>query len=334
MSNLIRNALGVAALILLAAPTQSAEPKLPRDGWVSWQVPATESTPDWCCWSSWENRDPRTEVCKLGERQGYGGRDGQKTDQVKIYARTKGSKLDYLQVLSATCPVQSKTPVQALEDVTPDDSVRWLVAQAKQGDGAVRWERSLAGDALTALAMHRGKLAYDEVADFARRDSRFETRKSAVFWMALVRGNEGADLASELMFADKAYEMRKHAAFALAQSKTPRVTPDLIKLGNTDKVAEVRAEAWFWLGQTAAPESEKALEAAARNDADDGVREKAIFALSQLPEDRATRALIAAAEDSSLSREQRRRAVFWLTQSQSDAALKYLDQVLAKNVAR
>ena len=39
--------------------------------------------------------------------------------------------------------------------------------------------------------------------------------------------------------------------------------------------------------------------------------------------------MIAAAEDKSLSREQRKRAVFWLSQSKSNAALAYLDKVLA-----
>jgi hypothetical protein len=34
------------------------------------------------------------------------------------------------------------------------------------------------------------------------------------------------------------------------------------------------------------------------------------------------------AEDRSLSREQRKRAVFWLTQSESEAAQAYLERVL------
>ncbi|HEV8331956.1 MAG TPA: HEAT repeat domain-containing protein, partial [Steroidobacteraceae bacterium] len=116
--------------------------------------------------------------------------------------------------------------------------------------------------------------------------------------------------------------------FALGQSKSPRVAADLIKLGNTDQTGNVRAQAWFWLAQTGAPEAEKAIIAALKKDSDDDVRERAIFALSQLPDERSTRALIAAAEDQSLSREQRKRAVFWLAQSESDSALAYLERVL------
>ena len=70
-----------------------------------------------------------------------------------------------------------------------------------------------------------------------------------------------------------------------------------------------------------------------RRISDDHVREQAIFALSQLPDERATRALIAAAEDRSLSSEQRKRAVFWLAQSESEGAQTYLEKVLAGNVS-
>ena len=102
--------------------------------------------------------------------------------------------------------------------------------------------------------------------------------------------------------------------------RAPRAARDLIRLGNTDKDGEVRSQAWFWLAQSDATEAEQAIATALRKDADDHVREQAVFALSQLPEGRATRALIATAEDRSLSREQRKRAVFWLSHSESASA--------------
>ena len=110
--------------------------------------------------------------------------------------------------------------------------------------------------------------------------------------------------------------------------KSPRAAADLIRLGNTDKAGEVRAQAWFWLAQTGAPERRTRSSRRSGRMRDEDVREQAIFALSQLPDERATRALIATAEDRSLSREQRKRAVFWLAQSESDSAQAYLEQVL------
>ena len=333
MKHVIRTTGAVALILGLAcpAPAPAAEPKLPRGGWVSWQVPAVAGAPNWCCFSSWDHGEPSAMSCRLDAGlHGYGVHDGDATtDTVTIYARTAGGKLDRLQALSASCPVETKTPVQKLGDVTPEDSVRWLEARARREGTDGSGKRSLGENALAALALHRGDLAREGMAGFTR-DPRVETRKKAVFWLSMVRGEEGAGMTSSVMFADSSTDVREHAAFALSQSESPRVAADLIRLGNTDKAAEVRGKAWFWLAQNGAAEAESAIGAALRKDPSEEVREEAIIALSQLPDERAARALIAAAEDPSLSREQRKRAVFWLSQSDSDTALAYLDKVLAR----
>jgi hypothetical protein len=279
------------ASLALEPKVFAAELTLPRDGWVSWQVAAVDGAPEWCCWSNSHNfrNAPRT-ACKLdGKQDSWGNRDDETTDQVRIYARTSGGKLDRLRVLSVTCPAQAATPIRDLGTVSENDSARWLVGLAKQKNE----------DVLTALAINRGDVARDALSDIARNDTRGETRQKAVFWLAQVRGQEGADITSSVMFNDKDPEVREHAAFALSQSETPRVEADLTRLLNTDK--------------------------------DDEVREGAVFALSQLPDERATRALIATAENRSLARELRKKAVFWLSQSESDAAQKYLERVLTAN---
>jgi hypothetical protein len=323
---------GAVAIVLthaLASPAQAAEPTLPGDGWVSWQVPAFDGAPAWCCFDSRSGRGGALSSCRLDAgSNGYGVRNETTTDSVTVYARATGGKLDRLQVLATSCPVETKTPVDALEGVATDDSARWLIGRIKQGTTDAATHRPVGESALAALAMHRGDLARDALAGFAH-DERFETRKSAVFWLAMLRGEEGAGVTSSVMFSDPSAELREHAAFALSQSKSSRVTPDLIRLGNTDKSADVRSKAWFWLAQTEAAGAEAAISTAVRKDPDDDVREQAVFALSQLPDDRATRALAAIAEDRSLSREQRKRAVFWLSHSESDSAQAYLEKVLA-----
>ena len=284
------------ASLALEPKVFAAELTLPRDGWVSWQVAAVDGAPDWCCWKSSNNfrdknfREAPHTACRLdGKQDSWGNRDNETTDQVRIYARTAGGKLDRLRVLSVTCPAEAATPIRDLGTVTENDSARWLVGLAKQKNE----------DVLTALAINRGDVARDALSDIARNDTRGETRQQAVFWLAQVRGQEGADITSSVMFNDKDPDVREHAAFALSQSETPRAEADLTRLLNTDK--------------------------------DDEVREGAVFALSQLPDERATRALIATAENRSLARELRKKAVFWLSQSESDAAQKYLEQVLTAN---
>ena len=322
-------ALGLAGLVLSQA--NAAEPKLAATGWTSWQVPAVDNAPAWCCFANGDDSDASRAACRLDDRHdGWNIRNRDATtDAVKVYAKTNGGRIERLQVLSASCPVETSTPIQQLDGVTADESARWLEAQVTWAADDAITNQPLGQNALAALAMHSSDVASHALKTFARSEH-LEMRKWSVFWLAQLRGAEGADITSSVMFNDKDSRVREHAAFALSQSHSPRVAPDLIRLGNTDKLGEVRAKAWFWLAHTGAPESEQAIGAALRKDSDHRVREQAIFALSRLPGERGTRALIDVAEDQSLSREERKKAIFWLAQSRSDSAEAYLEKVLAK----
>lgn len=317
--------------VALGSQAFAADLKLPAEGWASWEVAAVDAAPAWCCWSNGRDyRNAPRSACRLdSQSNSFGNRDDETTDAVRIYARVAGGNVDRLRVLAASCPVEAATPIRDLGTVADDDSARWLIDLEKRNDGGTMKRHGIDDDILSALAINRGNVARDALAGMARSDARAESRKQAMFWLALVRGREGADIVSSIMFNDKDPEVREHGAFAITQSKSPRVVSDLIRLGNTDKAREVRAQAWFWLAQSAAPEAESAIVAALRKDTDEEVRERAIFALSQLPDDRATKALIAAAEDRSLPRDMRKKAVFWLSQSDTDSARAYLERVLS-----
>jgi hypothetical protein len=312
---------------------KAAEIKLPADGWASWEVAAVDGAPDMCCWNGMQQGAAKRSACKLDNQRGnLGNVDNATTDAVRVYVRVAGGNIDRLRALSASCPVEAATPIRDLGSQDADVSARWLIANARRAD--VTKHESSRENALEVLGLHRGEVAYGELASVARGGKNQDERKTAMFWLAKGRGLAGATLITDLMFNDKDADVREHGAFAITVSQSPRIAQDLTRLGNTDKHGEVRAQAWFWLAQTGASESESAIGAALRNDTDDRVREQAIFALSQLPDDRGTRALIAAAEDQSLTREQRKRAVFWLAQSEKAAAQAYLEKVLAGNVKR
>ena len=121
----------IAALCLavVATPAFAAELTLPKDGWTSWQVEAVEGAPEWCCWSGRGDSDASRASCKLDQDSGnFGSRDKQTTDSVRVYARLAGGKVERLRVLSATCPVEARTPIHELGDVAVDDSAHWLTA--------------------------------------------------------------------------------------------------------------------------------------------------------------------------------------------------------------
>jgi HEAT repeat protein len=328
---LIRAAMLCLVPFAFSMHASAAELTLPRDGWASWQVPAVDDAPDWCCFSHWKDRNATHQPCRLERKDGnFGGRDGETTDSIRVYARIAGGKIDRLRALSATCPVQADTAIQDLGAVSVDDSARWLAALVKGREADTGARHRVADEALAALAIHRGDIAHDALVDIARRGARDDNREQAVFWLAHLRGREGAKIATSIMFDDPDADIREHAAFAVSQSISPTADKDLIRLANTDPEAQVRSHAWFSLSQTESSATEGAIDAALRKETDRGVREQAIFALSQLPDERATRALIKVAEDKSLAREERKRAVFWLSQSESSAAQAYLQEVLAK----
>jgi hypothetical protein len=321
------------ASFAFSSPGAAAGIEIPAEGWASWEVAAVDGAPDMCCWNGMKPGTAARSACRLDDQRGnLGGRDNLTTDAVRVYVRVASGKVDRVRTLSATCPVEAATPVRDLGSHDADDSARWLIANVRRA-GTTTHESSR-GNALEALGMHRGEVAHGELATVARTGERLDERRTAMFWLAKARGVAGATLVTELMFGDKEPDIREHGAFAITVSQSSRIAPDLIRLGNTDKHGEVRAKAWFWLAQTGAAEAESAIGAALRKDSDDRVREQAIFALSQLPDDRGTGALIAAAEDQSLTREQRKRAVFWLAQSEAPGAQTYLEKVLAGNVSR
>jgi hypothetical protein len=85
---------------------------------------------------------------------------------------------------------------------------------------------------------------------------------------------------------------------------------------------EVRELAWFWFGQLGRPGAEDDL-IAALSTASDGDAEHLVFALSQLPPDRAVAALVRVVEGT-LPIGIRKRALFWLAQSDHPEALNHL----------
>ena len=300
-----------SAALALASQARAAELPTPKDGWAAWQIETVEDAPAWCCFE-WNDRDTKPDTCHLdSENHNFASRDHATTDAARVYAHFKDGKLDRLRTLDAACPVETSTPIQKL-DVSSDDSARWFIGLASRTD--------LANDVLAGLAVHRGDLAFDALNKAARGDTRTDIRKHAIFWLAQTRGIPGAQVATDLMFHDQDSDIRRHAIFAVSQSKSPTKAADIIRLGDSDAESQVRAQAWFWLAHTGAPNAEQAISAALKKDASEHVREQAIFALSQLPDGRGTHALIGVAEDRSLSREERKRAVFWLAQSKSAEA--------------
>jgi hypothetical protein len=123
----------------------------------------------------------------------------------------------------------------------------------------------------------------------------------------------------------------RHAIFAATLADSVTIWPDLLAIARDRAVrAATRKQAVFWLGQAAEEAATASLDSlAAGNDEDLEVREAAVFALSQRPRDEGVPALIRIARDHRDPR-LRRRAMFWLAQSDDPRAVELFEEILTR----
>lgn len=142
--------------------------------------------------------------------------------------------------------------------------------------------------------------------------------KDAVKGLLSLARNSGGHSGGDLIFP-----------VTLADSVT--VWPDLLALArDRDAVREGRKQAVFWLSQLAGDKAAEGLGTLAEDDGEDReVREQAVFALSQLPKDEGIPILLRVAK-TNRSGDVRRKALFWLGQSDDPRAVALFEEILAK----
>lgn len=123
----------------------------------------------------------------------------------------------------------------------------------------------------------------------------------------------------------------REAIFPAALADSVTIWRDLLTIARNRTVRnDTRKQAVFWLGQAAEEAATGGLDSLA--DGDDEaleVREAAVFALSQRPRDEGIPALIRIASSHRDAR-LRRRAMFWLAQSDDPRALALFEEILTK----
>lgn len=142
-------------------------------------------------------------------------------------------------------------------------------------------------------------------------------REAAAYLLALAEKDSGRAAERAILPA------------TLADSAT--IWPDLLRIArNTRMSRKVRRSAVFWLGQAAGDAATRGLtDLVDDRSADREVRESAVFALSQRPRDEGIPALIRIAKqngDGGI----RRKAIFWLGQSDDPRALTLFEELLTK----
>ncbi len=119
------------------------------------------------------------------------------------------------------------------------------------------------------------------------------------------------------------------AIFPATLADSAVIWPTLLAIARNEQLArQTRRDAVFWLGQIAGDAATANLSQLVANDTiDRGVRESAVFALSQRPRDEGVPALIQVAQTNK-DPDIRRKALFWLGQSNDPRALQLFEKLL------
>jgi len=318
---------GFLALSGTAAAGASLDGRLQNgtDGWVAYDVAMVEDAGTPCCFDG----DERARTCNLdGHNWSFGTRDHEPAPTgpvtLSVYVHRQGGKADRVRALASTCSVRADTPVARLGEADAKESAQWLQqwagTHARHSDG---------DSALAALAYQAGAQATQALESLSQSQAPREQRKNAIFWLGQTRGAEGARIVEGFARKDGDAEVREHAVFSLSQTKAIDGYAVIYDIARHDASHQVRSQALFWMAQTGDARAQKDIRNAVRNDSDADVREQGVFALSQLHPGGDTALIDLLRSDA--PRDVKEKAMFWLGQSGSDEAIRFIDQALASS---
>ncbi|MBS1240903.1 MAG: lyase domain protein repeat-containing protein [Gemmatimonadetes bacterium] len=157
---------------------------------------------------------------------------------------------------------------------------------------------------------------------------RWGTAPGRVTDLGLVSAPEAASYFTGL--AERPERVKGDPILAAVVADSATTWPALLRIGRNPAVPrETRKQAVFWLSQEASDEATRGLaELAEDARQDQDVREQAVFALSQLPHEQGVPSLIKVARTNG-DPEIRRKAIFWLGQSEDPRALALFEELLA-----
>src|SRR5262249_17916872 len=116
-----------------------------------------------------------------------------------------------------------------LSGVNPAESVRHLLALARETGNGSRDQVRKADSAVGAIALHAepaADQALDELSASAQPDS---VRRQAIFWLGNARGKHGFETVSRILREDPNDKMREHAIFALVENKEPAALDAVVR---------------------------------------------------------------------------------------------------------
>lgn len=183
---------------------------------------------------------------------------------------------------------------------------------------------------LFVLSRHDDPRVFELLRRTAREDRAGDVRHQAVFWLGTIPDGRAFTGLKEIFRESREAGLREQVVFALSLRKEKEAVVEMIRIAREDGDDSVREKAVFWLGQKASAESVKALkDIVSSSTEEDKIKEQAVFAISQLPKDKSVPLLLDIARTHK-NPSVRKKAIFWLGQTDDPAALKLFEEILLK----
>jgi HEAT repeat protein len=181
--------------------------------------------------------------------------------------------------------------------------------------------------AVFALSQHESPRAQQALRSYAERaDLPEQIREKAIFWLGQKETGENAAFLRSLYGRLKNDELKKKVLFSLSQMGGEENGRWLLGVArDTSQSSEMRKQALFWAGQGGVSIAELTKLYAGIPDRE--MREQLIFVYSQRDEPAALDKLIEIAKGDSSS-DLRKRALFWLGQSEDSRAVQALQEII------
>ncbi len=193
----------------------------------------------------------------------------------------------------------------------------WNEVEYDCDPGPVRVSLRVSGGQVTSLRTYVGGRWRVATGDGVTDLGTVGAREAAAYFLGLAAKDYGSNA--------------EHAIFPAILADSVTVWPDLLRIArNTGISRRTRSQAVFWLGQAAGEAATRGLsDLVDDRAADRDVREQAVFALSQRPHEEGVPALIRIVRENP-DPELRKKAIFWLGQSDDPRALALFEELLTK----
>ncbi len=170
--------------------------------------------------------------------------------------------------------------------------------------------------AVFLISQHSGDEAESMLLAAVRQDPDDEVRQQAVFWLGQSGGEHAATALDSILRSSSDPKVQEKAIFALSQQGSSKAMQSLRDFAMKKTAStELRQNAIFWIGQSEGTENVRWLKSIYQTVDDEELKDKIIFSVSQGDGREAKQWLVEVAANQGESIEIRKKALFWLGQS-------------------